>query len=101
MYEERVINSEKGSFAPLVFLTTGGMGPECAAIVKRVAGMIANKRDEKYADVMNHIRTKLRFALLKSILIAVRGVRGRIEHDKMMGHASLNLAPRRSNYEFI
>eukprot|EP00794_Sanderia_malayensis_P001738 gene1738-1935_t len=50
MYEERVINSEKGSFAPLVFLTTGGMGPECATIVKRVAEMIANKRDERYAD---------------------------------------------------
>ncbi len=56
---------------------------------------------EKYADVINHIRTKLRFALLKSVLIAIRGVRGRIEHDKKMGHASLNLTPQRSNYEFI
>ncbi len=97
MYEERVINSEKGSFTPLVFLTTGGMGPECAAIMRRFAEMIANKRDEKYADVIHHIRTKLRFAPLKSVLIAIWGVRGRIEHDKKMGHASLNLTPRRFN----
>ena len=27
-YEERLIESEKGSFSPMVFLTTGGTGPE-------------------------------------------------------------------------
>ena len=29
LYDERVRNSEKSSFVPLVFSTTGGMGPKC------------------------------------------------------------------------
>ena len=34
-YEERVIESEKGSFSPMVFLTTGGTGPEAMTVLKR------------------------------------------------------------------
>ena len=30
LYEERVLQSEKGSFVPLVFTTSGGMGPRYA-----------------------------------------------------------------------
>ena len=28
-YGDSILNVEKGSFNPLVFTTTGGMGPEC------------------------------------------------------------------------
>ena len=63
---------EKGSFCPLVFTITGGMGPECEKVNKRIATLVSDKRKEKYSDVINHIRTRLRFALLRSILIAIR-----------------------------
>ena len=76
-YNERVINVEKATFTPLVFTTTGGMGPECQKLNKRIAESIAHKRNEEYSHVMKHIRCKLRFALLKATLIAIRGVRGK------------------------
>ena len=71
-----MLQVEKGSFLPLIFSTTGGMGPEATRYHKRVAELISSKRGEKYSDVVNHIRTRIRFSLLKSVLIAVRGERG-------------------------
>ncbi len=59
LYRNRVLESEKGSFVPLIFLTTGGMGPLHTKTVKRIASMIADKKGEKYADVINFVRTKL------------------------------------------
>ena len=100
-YNERILQVEKGSFSPLTFSTTGGMGPECTRFHKRVAELIAAKRGEQYSDVLNHIRTKIRFSLLKSVLVAVRGVRGKgsRENDVPMTDLSLNLIPARPGYE--
>ena len=72
-YNQRVIDMEKSSFNPLVFTTTGGMTPECNRVNKRLAEQIAEKCREPYASVITYIRTKLRFALLKSTLAAIRG----------------------------
>jgi len=76
-YNQRVIDIEKSSFNPLVFITTGGMAPECNRVNKRLAEKIAEKRREPYASVITYIRTKLRFALLRSTLAAIRGFRGK------------------------
>ena len=76
-YAERVINVEKGSFVPVVFTTTGGTGPMAKKLLQRLAEMIATKRGERYPDILNFIRTKLRFSLLRSVLIAIRGERGK------------------------
>ena len=75
-YNQRVIEVEKASFVPLVFTTSGGMAPECQKFNKRLAELIANKRNESYADVISYIRKKLRFSLLKATLVALRGFRG-------------------------
>ena len=100
-YNNRIMQVEKGSFTPLIFSTTGGMGPECARYHKRVAELIANKRGELYSDVVSHMRTRIRFALLKSILIAIRGERGRRRNvrEAPMADLSLNLIPDRPSYE--
>ena len=74
-YNERVIQVEKGSFTPIVFSTFGGMGKETTVYHKRIAQLIAKKRGETYSSVMNFIRTRLRFCLLKSVLTSIRGVR--------------------------
>ena len=76
-YNQRVIQVEKGSFTPLVFSTTGGMGPEATNYHKRVAELISKKKKEDYPDVMKHIRTRIRFSVLRGVLIAIRGDRGR------------------------
>ena len=54
-YNDRILNVEKGSFSPLIFSTTGGMGPECTRYHRRVAELIAAKRGEEYSDTMNYI----------------------------------------------
>ena len=78
LYNDRIINTERGTFTPLVFSTTGGMAPECARMNKRLAELIATKKGEAYSQVMQHIRTRLRFALLRCTLVAIRGSRGKV-----------------------
>ena len=66
----------KISFEPLVVLTTEGSGASCTKVIKCEAAKISDKRGEQYAHVMGFIITRLRFSLLRRVLIAVRGVRG-------------------------
>ena len=75
-YNSRIINVEKSTFTPMVFATNGRMGEECRKLVKRAAMLIAEKRNERYADVMGCLSTKIRIALLRSVLLSVRGSRG-------------------------
>ena len=100
-YNDRIINSEKATFTPLVFTTTGGMGPECERLNKRLAEKIAAKRRESYSDVIAHIRTKLRFALLQSTLVAIRRVRGVINEECNLYEVSFNMIPAEKCYESI
>ena len=99
LYEERVREVEKASFSPMVFLTSGGVGPECNSVLKRVAHLIADKRGEEYSHVINFIRTKLRFSLLKSTLMAVRGNRGKPHFEPNVGLIAFNCIPRSGVYD--
>ena len=76
-YVERVTQVEKGSFTPFVMSTSGGMGTEAELFVKRIAILIATKRNEEYSFVVNYIRTRLSFCMLKSVLLSLRGERGK------------------------
>ena len=76
-YEQRVIQIEKCSFTPLVYSTTGGMAPKALEFHKRLASLVAEKRNERYEDVMGTMRTKLAFSLLKSVLVSLRGHKGK------------------------
>ena len=101
-YGDRVLQVEKGSFVPLDYTTTGGMGPFCEKTHKRIAHLISDKRNERYSDVMSHLRTRMRFSLLKSILVALRGARGkRTEQstEQSIGNVSFNLIPYFKTYE--
>ena len=62
---------------PVLLSTHGGSGKEADRHHKRIAELIADKRNESYPEVISHLRTRIRFSLLRSILTAVRGVRGR------------------------
>ena len=42
-YFERILHVEHGDFTPLVFSTTGGMGPQASMVVKRLTERIAEK----------------------------------------------------------
>ena len=100
-YDERVRECEKGSFVPLVFLTTGGMGPACTKTIKRISDLIATRKNEQYSQVINFVRTRLRFSLLRCVLIAVRGVRGKMKNESYLSDSniSFNLIPTKNFYE--
>ena len=97
LYNDRTVPTERTTLTLLVFSTTGGMGPECARMNKRLAEMIAAKRGEAYSHVMSYIRTRLRFALLRCTLIAIRGTRGAVrdQGEYELDDISFNLIPER------
>ena len=76
-YNARVIEVEKGTFTPIVFSTTGGMGEEANHFLKRVATLISYKKGNLYSDCVSYIRRKLSFCLIRTVLVALRGYRGR------------------------
>ena len=56
-YNERMIQMEKGTFTPIVMMSmSGGVGNEADRHLKRIGPLIAEKRRESYADVLNYIR---------------------------------------------
>ncbi|PFX33382.1 hypothetical protein AWC38_SpisGene1723 [Stylophora pistillata] len=75
LYSRRVLDVEHGSFTPLVFTTTGGMGMECIRYHCRLAELIAAKKGERYSQTISWIRAKTSFALLWSALVCLRGSR--------------------------
>ena len=94
-YNDRILNIEKASFVPLAFSTTGGCGKEATKLIKHLSNKIANKRQELYSQVVSFIRTKLRFSLLKSTLIAIRGVRGKQrKQEDLIAYVDFSLLPR-------
>ena len=73
-YGQRVRDVEHGVFTPLVLSTTGGMGKEATTFYKRLADMIAQKRQHPYS-VMGWLRCRLSFASLRSSIMCIRGSR--------------------------
>ena len=99
-YNSRILTVEKGSFTPLVYTTFGGWAPEAVRYHKRLAQLISIKQNEDYHHVMKNIRTRIRFSLLKSVLVAVRGERGkRNAATKPISAVSFNMVPDTMNYE--
>ena len=68
---------EKASFTPLVFSTTGGMGREAVTFYKHLAVKMSSKTGQSYSDSIGFIRRRLRFDLLKTCIISLRGFRGK------------------------
>ena len=63
-YASRILEVEQGTFTPLVFSTTGGMGDECVRYHARLAELLAIKKGETYSTTVSWIRAKVSFALL-------------------------------------
>ena len=74
-YGDRITNIEYGSFSPLVFSSSGGMGPTASIVYRRLANLISSKHNNPYSRTILFIRCKLSFALLRSSLRCLRGSR--------------------------
>ena len=71
IYEQRVRDVEHGCFSPLVFNTSGGMGPIATTVYKRIASTISEKYNCRYSNTIRWIR--LNFSLLRSTIMCLRG----------------------------
>ena len=65
-YEERIREIEHGSFTPLVFSCSGGMGPLATLVYKRLASLISEKSSQTYSMTLYWLRCKLSFSLLRT-----------------------------------
>ena len=92
-YRERVLNVEHGSLTPIVFTTSGGAGPEANKHHKRIAQLMALKKKGEYSVIIQYIRTRLRFNLLRSILVAIRGERGKRPKSGPISSIDFGLIP--------
>ena len=79
-YDERVREIEHGSFAPLVFSTSGGMGNTATVVYKRIATLHAEKFDKPYSKTIHWLRCRLTFSLLRSAIMCLRGSRSTVHH---------------------
>ena len=75
--------SEHGSFTPLVFTPYGGTGREADRFLCELALKIAEKRDIDYNIVIQWLRTKISYNLLKSAILCIRGSRSIYRQKKI------------------
>ena len=82
-YLQRIVDVERGSFTPLVFTTNGQCGRECSAFIKALVQRLVQKNaDLVYSRVMNRLRSKLSFALLRWQITCLRGSRPSYRRNK-------------------
>ena len=74
-YMHRVREVEKSNFTPFVMSTTGGLAPEAANFIKRLSAKLSQRLCQSYSNVVGYVRRKLRFELLKTTLMTLRGFR--------------------------
>ena len=74
-YDDRIREVENGSFTPLVFSTTGGASRETTVVFKRLAELLANKRNLPYSITLAWMRCHVSFALMESTISCIRGSR--------------------------
>ncbi len=74
-YQQRVCEIERGSFTPLVFASSGGMGPAATTTYKRLASRLAEKRKSSYPQTMAWVRALISFSLIRSAILCLRGSR--------------------------
>src|SRR2546423_345287 len=74
-YRERILMVEHGDFNPLVFTTSGAMGPQCSMVMKRIAEKMSETTHLPRSCVAGWLRCRLSFALLRTTLLCVRGTR--------------------------
>ena len=94
-YEERVRDVEHGTFTPLIFAATGGLGRAASVMYRRLASKLADKWNEPYGTVMGWLRCQISFSLTRSAIACLRS--SRVSHCHIP--YSLPLTVRESHIE--
>ena len=91
-YNPRTLQVEKATFTPAVMSTSGGMGVEMDRLVRRMAMKMSTKRGERYSDTVSFIRRRIRFDLLRTCVISLRGFKKSSAPEKIR-ELDFNLRP--------
>ena len=97
-YAERIVNVDHGSFTPIVFATTGGIGKEGECFLRKLASSISYKDNTTYSATMAWLRCRLSFALLRATVFCLRGARSS-RHRPAMGIRELALVEAQAQHE--
>eukprot|EP00794_Sanderia_malayensis_P003907 gene3907-biopygen3345 len=76
-YNSRILESEHGSFTPLVFSSNGGMSQETKRFYSRLSELVAEKNNSTFSNTAAWIKRKLAFSLVRSAVICIHGSRSR------------------------
>ena len=70
LYSRRALDIEHGTFTPLIFTSTGGMGKECLQYHSRLAQLISIKKGEDYAknNLLDKSKDIFRFIKIRTDL---------------------------------
>ena len=80
-YNARVIEVDKGTFTPVVFSCSGGASTETVRLMKVMAARLAKKRNERYSTMVNFLRRRINFDILRTCVLSFRGTRGGMGHS--------------------
>ena len=91
---------EHGSLIPLVFLATGGMAPGVTIMYKRLASLLADRRQQKYSKIISWICCIINFSLVRSAVMCLRGTRSSLHHPiRSIEEAPLDIAIHEAHIE--
>ena len=82
-YNTRIMEVDHGSFTSLVFTVAGGMGTEGRAFYSRLETLLLLKNGIGKSKVTSWIRSKVNFALLRSMFRCLGGFRQKLENEKL------------------
>ena len=88
-YNTKIMEVDQGSFTPLVFAVAEGLGGEGRAFCSRLATLMSLKNGIEKSKVTSWIH----FALLRSMLLCLRGSRQKLVNEKLvieLEHTSIN-----------
>ena len=84
-YDQRIREVEHGTFTPLVFSSTGGVGKTANIFYRRLASHLSVKWDELHSIVLGWLRCHISFSLIRSAITCLRSSRS------SSGHSPLNI----------
>ena len=79
----RIMEVDQGSFTPLVYTVAGGIGGQGRAFYLRLATLLSLKNGTEKSKVTSWIRSKVSFALLRSMLLCLRGSQLKLVNEKL------------------
>ena len=91
-YGPRVREVETATLTAAVMSPSGGMGKEMDMLVMQIAMKLSVKRGERYSDTVGFVRRRIRFDLLRTCVISLRGYKKTAAPENIRD-LDLNLIP--------